>query len=567
MKSIEVSTSAPSGQNDGVTLFTQFYVPADPLRHCELKECLRRNIALDCVRHIFLLNEEEYSLQQLGLEFATTDQLQKVAQIITGRRLIFSDVLHCVEVNRPTTSHIAICNADVFFDATLGQVDLGGKRKQVLCLLRHEYNGPLSDPRNIRDARLQPNCIYPRFDMQDVWMWHTKHSIVNRAHIRAFEFEMGRPGCDNKLAYLFKVLGFTLINDPTKVMSYHFHTNATNHNSQTPVPSPWAFVCPVGIDPTLCAPSFGIRMANMNAQDLWWSDNQLLYEYIERRLAQKRAFVVPRVAGIENNVAVMFANDVRNMAAYPPDYLASLQRAMKSNAGVWLPDPRNVQKYAQEYVRAFANCEMYAGWESQGNVFSDIAKSQTELRTALGAERKMFWACALDIFHYIYSNPWTRALQGKRLLIISAFAETMAKQVAQGNLSKIYDGVELFPSCQFQFVKPPMGLADSKVDEYAVEMTKFYKRLDKYKRSYDVALVSCGGIGNAVCNYLFEAHKKSAIYVGGVLPMYFGILGRRWEDERPDVVKMFAEGNPAWTRPATHERPSGFSTIEGGAYW
>ena len=41
---------------------------------------------------------------------------------------------------------------------------------------------------------------------------------------------------------------------------------------------------------------------------------------------------------------------------------------------------------------------------------------------------------------------------------------------------------------------------------------------------------------------------KPAIYVGGVLQMYFGILGQRWVRERPDILRMYLnepEGEPA----------------------
>jgi hypothetical protein len=81
---------------------------------------------------------------------------------------------------------------------------------------------------------------------------------------------------------------------------------------------------------------------------------------------------------------------------------------------------------------------------------------------------------------------------------------------------------------------------------------------------YDVALVSCGGYGNLVCNYIFDS-GKSAIYVGGVLQMYFGILGGRWLQDEPDIIRLFLNEN--WTRPKEHERPEGYKTIENGCYW
>lgn len=565
MNSIDLSHCVrmhPSGVTSTMTIISQFFIPTDTLRYCEVKECLRRNVALDFVKLIILFNEREYTTEELGLEFTSAKNWHKVVQVVIGRRLMFSDVFQKMPDTFPTTL-VAITNIDIFFDQHLQVVSLDNR--DVLLLSRIEYRGPLSDPRNLCDPHGPHNIIVPRYDMQDAWVFSASGTRQCQKFAQVFDFEMGHPGCDNKLAHLFKVLGYNLFNHAS--FAYHFHTNGSDHSKRKPIPQPWSFVCPFGIEPSSCFPPFGMQMSDIVEQGLDWTDNAVLGEYIAGKLAQGQPFIIPRVAGIENNVAVAFAEDLRNMAKYTSDQLAQMQKTMKSNAGVSLPTPQIVQQYARDYIRAFANCELYTGWEIQGNVYAGIAESQTVLRKALGHQRQMIWANALNIFNYIFSEPWTQSLKGKRLLIVSAFAETMEKQVRGGNMRKAYDGVDLFPDCTFTFIKPPMGMADSHVQDYVTEMALFRKRLDKLRDKYDVALVSCGGIGNAVCDYIFTAHKKSAVYVGGVLAMYFGILGKRWEDERADIVKMFVNGNDAWTRPADHERPNGFLKVENGAYW
>ena len=58
---------------------------------------------------------------------------------------------------------------------------------------------------------------------------------------------------------------------------------------------------------------------------------------------------------------------------------------------------------------------------------------------------------------------------------------------------------------------------------------------------------------------------KSAIYVGGVLQMYFGIYGMRWMRERKDIMNLFM--NQYWSRPMESERPEGYEKVEKSAYW
>ena len=76
-----------------------------------------------------------------------------------------------------------------------------------------------------------------------------------------------------------------------------------------------------------------------------------------------------------------------------------------------------------------------------------------------------------------------------------------------------------------------------------IELQKFTSKLDSLE--YDVALVSAGGYGNLVCNYIYK-NGKSAICVGDVLQMYFGILGSAWLTDRPDVLRLFL--NEYWSK-------------------
>jgi hypothetical protein len=176
----------------------------------------------------------------------------------------------------------------------------------------------------------------------------------------------------------------------------------------------------------------------------------------------------------------------------------------------------------------------------------------------------MVWACALDIFNYIYDTPWTHALRGKRILVISPFEDSIRDQIPIR--SELYDGVDLFPDCEITTIRPPQtqGTVSDSEEPFTVHFAEFTKRLDAIRDTYDVALVSCGGYGNLVCSHLFDT-GKSSIYVGGVLQMYFGIMGTRWLKERSDVVRLFL--NKHWTRPKDHEKPEGYKQVESACYW
>jgi hypothetical protein len=153
------------------------------------------------------------------------------------------------------------------------------------------------------------------------------------------------------------------------------------------------------------------------------------------------------------------------------------------------------------------------------------------------------------------------ALEGKRLLIISSFVESFKSKL--GVLDKIYDR-EIFKNNTFVFLKPPMLNGSNPSKEWHIELEKFSLEIDKLRDNYDVALVSCGGLGNMVCNHIYNSGKQS-VYVGGTLQMMFGVYGNRWLTERASIMKMFI--NSHWSRPLESERPEGWKAVEGGCYY
>ena len=194
-----------------------------------------------------------------------------------------------------------------------------------------------------------------------------------------------------------------------------------------------------------------------------------------------------------------------------------------------------------------------------GNVYPGIRESH-DFVTKKFKKKTFLNALVLDIFHYIH-NPWTHALKGKRMLIVSPFIDSIKKKI---NIREKIYGVDLFPECTIVFIKPPQTQGVNESDEYYIELEKFIKEVEKIKDTFDIALCSCGGYGNIVVNRIYEM-GKSAIYVGGVLQMYFGIYGMRWLRERKEVMQLYL--NNYWSRPEKVEKPKGFEKVEQSCYW
>ena len=570
----------PNTVDTDIHLITQFFIHRDPTRYSEIKECLRRNVQNPNITFIHLLNERIYSVDELGVDSP------KIIQTNIEVRLKYQHVFKYIRENAIKGYHI-LANSDIFFDNTITNLLLSDIHlsKKMFALLRYEYRQEpelgqthdLSQEPTLGQTHDLSQCklFGPRFDSQDTWIFHSNFPIL-QSWEKIFKFQFGQPGCDNKLLYLMKLLAYEIYNDPLFIKTYHNHSSQDrDYNLKDVIEKPWAVSIPYNVQLQIIT-SIGIDLQRESAhsrgfQDLQFEDNTKIHDYVLAKINAGQRFIIPRISGIENNIAV-FARIGRQQITIPSgilEYFRNVIPVMKNNAGIQLSSAESIMKYSDMYLKAFENAEMYCGWESQGNYIAHIAQSHEYMKSNYSS-KKIVLSFGLDIFHYIYTPvhtaPWTHALRGQRVLIISPFEKSIQEKIPI--LAKIYqkDGqsFDLFPDCTITTIRPPQTQADEFSREFDQELADFCKRLDAIKYTYDVALISAGGYGNLICNHIFES-GKSAIYVGGVLQMYFGILGNRWLKERPDAVRLFL--NEHWSRPKTEEKPKNCEKVEKGCYW
>ena len=564
MKTIHLSQIAELSDHpcqDEIHLFTQFFIHKKHQRNKEINVCLNNNANNPHINKIHLLNERMYTHQELNV----ANNHQKIKQENIGQRITFKHIIQYIRTQN-IKGYFIFSNMDIFFDDTLKNVKKSTihEQKKMFALLRYEYND--TNP-------TQSNIFGPRFDSQDTWIFHSNHFIQSHQE-KIMNIPFGQPGCDNKIVYLMNVLGFEVINDPHFIKTYHYHKETTrNYTIKGIIGEPWGFAVPCHCDLLRLPTSLGVNLFQVyqhtrGFKDVNFNDNKTIHDYIKNKISENKHFIIPRVSVIENNLAV-FARMLKknnnlistNVQQIIPE-IHKMIPEIKNNAGIQLSGLQSIIKYSDMYLSAFENCEMFAGWEIQGNQVKQMQTSYNYILQNYASNKQIIWALNFDIFHYIYNQPWTFALKGKKILLISCFEESLKKQIPIRE--KIYDGVDLFPECVFEILKPPMTNANNPSEEFDVELIRFYEKLNVVKNQYDVALVSAGGYSTIICNHIFNS-GKSAIQVSGVLQMYFGILGKRWLKERKDVVQLFM--NEHWTKPLETEKPPNWENVEGGCYW
>lgn len=226
-----------------IYLINQFYIDAIPERQHEIVSCLRKNLELQQITQIFLLNEKIYNEDELGISDLSNEHKEKIQQIVITKRLTYKDALLFIKKMNDTqiNGYYIIANSDIFFDNSLENLQITSlsMEKSLYALLRFEYN------ENYKEDLSQSKLSGPYKTSQDTWIIHSNFCpSINE--MEKCNFNLGVPGCDNVIAYLFDSFGYKIYNEPFIIRTYHFHcTQIRNHSEKNRLPRPYLFLYPI----------------------------------------------------------------------------------------------------------------------------------------------------------------------------------------------------------------------------------------------------------------------------------------------------------------------------------
>lgn len=234
------------------------------------------------------------------------------------------------------------------------------------------------------------------------------------------------------------------------------------------------------------------------------------------------------------------------------------QAEIENNAGIHCKNPASLNKYAKRFLEAYDHCTHIAEWSKGGEMHRLVGKAQEWIAERTPHTPKLS-AIHLEPY-YEADSGWMPALKGKRVLIIHPFAQTFQKQAHK--IPSLFPNRPWFEDCTLLFVKPPMTMAGNHQGrDWEEHLDAFLPSLDAL--DFDVALVAAGGYGMLISDVIFTQHRKSVIYIGGALQLFFGVIGKRWFTN-PTIMKLVTDD---WVRPASEERPPKYTNVEKGCYW
>ncbi len=536
-----------------IYLIYQYFVHREASRNKELQDCLRKNVENPHITKIYLLNEKIYDKKELGIDSSKIEQRNIVS------RIKFKDVFNFVE-KESLKGYIVTCNADIFLDKTIDNLRKStmSTKKQLLAQLRFDYTN-----KQLGKCKL----FGPRADSQDAWIWHSNFNPKKEEKL--FNIMFGKPGCDNKLIYLFNLIGFDVINQPYFVKTYHIQKgNKRDYDGIQPLPGPYMMKSPYiqnrQMTYTDIWGTVGWRLKNAHKTSieattnnfnrfLLEEDNEIMVKYLRKQIEDDNNFFIPQteINGTVLASVVIMINSLTNGELFATGgidenkHSGNLQIKHLWNVLIQLLNQMNRSEF-QNIRTLLAYSTKYMDAFQKSNLFVGLSYWDEKYRILMAENKKDFYngffdtlkgkncvnRTVLNIFNFFQQSTWLCELKRQKILIISPIADKIESQISEKRLDKLYSR-HFFPGCSFCFIK------------YNGWNTHLQEEIINKIGDYDIALCDCDIYGPIVSNYVYTV-GKSSIDVGEILSLYFGLWSKSLMNGYKDIIQLYL--NEYWKR-------------------
>ncbi|MDB5121029.1 MAG: hypothetical protein JWN56_2247 [Sphingobacteriales bacterium] len=290
--------------------------------------------------------------------------------------------------------------------------------------------------------------------------------------------------------------------------------------------------------------------------------SQIIYD----ALISDRPYMIARFGSNELNALINYQS-VSNKSRSLYKYIKGKQfdwwwndgiiKCLHELAGFFPPTTNKIEQFCELILQDIPEVDILGSW------LANELKFEKELLKAQKVHLRLlepYWA----------ENHWSRALEGKKILVVHPFAKDIELQYQKKDL---LFKKNILPEFQLITIEAVLSLANENT-KFAdwFEALEFMKaEIDKV--DYDICLIGCGAYGFPLAAHVKRMGKKGFHY-GGALQLLFGIKGKRWEDPNYGIMDDFVGNknylglfNDYWIYPDKSYQPKGMEKVEGGCYW
>lgn len=231
---------------------------------------------------------------------------------------------------------------------------------------------------------------------------------------------------------------------------------------------------------------------------------------------------------------------------------------MERWSGFFPPTEQKILEFCELMEEDMKEVDVLGSWLTDENYFEKELTNSEKIRLIF---IDPFWS---DI-------PWTKALEGKKVLVVHPFASLIEEQYEKREL--LFEDKNVLPDFELKTIKAVQSLGgdNNGFNDWFDALNSMKSQIDK--TDYDICLLGCGAYGMPLAGHVKRQGKK-AVHWGGSLQLYFGIRGKRWEDD--DYAKGVRHINPNviypnlmnehWVKPENMKTKHS-QNVEGGCYW
>jgi len=275
-----------------------------------------------------------------------------------------------------------------------------------------------------------------------------------------------------------------------------------------------------------------------------------LHSHIYEDIISSKPFMYGRFGTIEiGSVGVTLANAKKRMTKH--------LHFLCNNAGFFPYDIEMMPRYVDVMIDSMREADY------QGVFISVLFESYCVRRYM---KKSIYVAPTYRIEPWYAEKPWTKALKGKKVLVIHPFADTIRSQYEKRQL--LFENEDILPEFDLQTIKAVQsigGTCSEGFDNWFEALD--WMHLETRKVDFDIAIIGCGAYGYPLAARI-KADGKQAIHMAGITQVLFGIKGNRWEYlATKNNNKVFSMYNDHWVRPSENETPKLAQSVEDGCYW
>jgi hypothetical protein len=236
----------------------------------------------------------------------------------------------------------------------------------------------------------------------------------------------------------------------------------------------------------------------------------------------------------------------------------SRMQQMEKWSGFFPPTKKKILQFCKLMENDIQEIDILGSWLTNETYFDSEMSKVNKVRLVF---IDPFWT----------KKPWTKALEHKKVLIVHPFAKLIEEQYKKREV--LFTDKNVLPEFQLKTIKAVQSIGgdDNGFSDWFEAFDSMKRQIDEM--DYDICLLGCGAYGLPLAAHVKRQGKKS-VHWGGSLQLFFGIIGKRWEDNNyaegvrhinPDVIYPNLI-NEHWIRPSEMKTKHS-QNVESGCYW